>query len=140
VCDIDDIAFLKRLKREFAEFEKTYKIIWKSDEIRQKAINIISRAGYEKKENYKAVRENYRKTFKLLIRKYISKERGHSQASPNKILKGEPVHVTSKKVMNILYSIKKKNGNVSFVIEEIEVSNEHLDRKNLTVGYNSGNR
>jgi len=52
VCEIDDIAFLKRLKREFTEFEKTYKIIWKSDEIRQKAINIISRAGYEKKENY----------------------------------------------------------------------------------------
>jgi len=131
----DDIAFKKRLKRNFDEFEKVYKILWKNGEIRQKAIDIISRVGEEKRENYKEVRENYRAAFKLLIRKYISKSRGHSQGVSKKVLKGEPINVASKKVMNISYRIKKKNGIDYFVIEGIEVCNEHLDRKNLTIGY-----
>jgi hypothetical protein len=123
VGSTDDIAFIKRLNREFNGFGQVYKIAWKDDKTRQKAINIISGASRKK--------EDYLRVFKLLMREKISKKRGHPKKNnPNKLWAANLI--AAKEIMNVLYNVRKKNGIEYFEIEEFIVCDYYIDRENIT--------
>ena len=97
--------FIKRLEDDFEEVRKKYKIIWKDDDVRQEAINIISGAGKK--------REDYRKAFKKLVWENISKKYAHFMSK--NINEGkEAMPINAKEIMNVSFKIKKKKKNRIF--------------------------